>query len=127
MSQSKDGRLVLSIVPNTGRRRPLSNQIVNLKINNEGRDRSSLQQNMHYLLAHGVAPDGCNHRSLRANFTVLPQLTAGACNSATYGHTEEETVEFACVLIDAGVDVNALADQLQSIPLGWRHSVVIVG
>jgi ankyrin repeat protein len=94
-----------------------------LKINNEGWDPRSLQRNLERLLAHGYDPNVRNHRSSRANFTILHHLAAKACNPGAYGHTATEIVDFARVLIDAGADPNALEDQLQSTPLGWAARI----
>lgn len=98
-------------------------RIGDLKINNEGWDPRSLQRNLERLLAHGYDPNVRNHRSSRANFTILHHLAAKACYPGAYGHTATEIVDFARVLIDAGADPNALEDQLQSTPLGWAARI----
>ena len=94
-------------------------RIGNLKINNENWDRRSLQRNLERLLDHGFNPNLRNNRTSRADFTILHHLAAKTCNAAAYGHTEEEMIDFARVLIDAGADVNALENQLMSTPLAW--------
>ena len=38
---------------------------------------------------------------------------------SNYGHTVEEIVAFAQILVDGGAEVNVLESQLHSTPLGW--------
>lgn len=91
----------------------------NLKITNEGWDRRSCVRNLQRLIDAGFDPAQRNHRSGRADFTILHHLAARACNPSIYGHTDEEVVEFARILIDGGAEIEAVESQLQSTPLGW--------
>lgn len=91
----------------------------NLKIDNEGWDRRSYVRNLERLLAHGCRADLRCPRAPDIDWTILHHLAAKACNPVVYGHTEDEVLEFARLLIDAGADVNAIEQQLQSTPLGW--------
>ena len=91
----------------------------NLKINNEGFDRRNYITNLDKLLEYGVNPNLRNPRDARFNFTILHHLAGRSCNSRTYGHTAEEVIEFARMLLNHGADINALEDKLKSTPLGW--------
>ena len=91
----------------------------NLKINNEGFDRRNYITNLDKLLEYGVNPDLRNPRDERFNFTILHHLAGKSCNPITYGHTAEEVIEFAHMLLDHGADINAMEDKLKSTPLGW--------
>lgn len=91
----------------------------NLKINNEGFDRRNYIANLDKLLKYGVNPNLRNPRDERFNFTILHHLAGKSCNSRTYGHTAEEVVEFARMLLNHGADINAIEDKLKSTPLGW--------
>ncbi|MDE0187170.1 MAG: ankyrin repeat domain-containing protein [Candidatus Poribacteria bacterium] len=90
-----------------------------LKISNEGFDRRNAVTILGMLLEHGVNPNLRNPRDERFNFTILHHLAGKSCNSRTYGHTEDEVVEFARLLLDNGADVNAIENKLKSTPLGW--------
>ena len=90
-----------------------------LKINNEGFDRRNSYTILGMLLEHGVNPNLRNPRDERFNFTILHHLAGKSCNSRTYGHTEEEVVEFASLLLNYGADINATDNKLKSTPLGW--------
>ena len=90
-----------------------------LKINNEGFDRRNCITILGMLLEHGVNPNLRNPRDERFNFTILHHLAGKSCNSRTYGHTEEEVVEFARLLLNYGADINAIDNKLKSTPLGW--------
>ena len=90
-----------------------------LKINNEGFDRRNYITNLDKLLEYGVNPNLRNPRDERFNFTILHHLAGKSCNSRTYGHTAEEVVEFARMLLNHGADINALEDKLKSTPLAW--------
>ena len=89
-----------------------------LKIGNEGWDRRSYTRNLQRLLDAGFDPQLRASRSPRADFTILHHLAARACNASS-GHTTDEVVEFARILVDGGAEVDALEKQLQSTPLGW--------
>lgn len=91
----------------------------NLKITSDGWDRRSYIRNLQRLIDAGIDPGQRNHRSGRADFTILHHLAARACNPSIYGHTAEEVVEFARILVDSGAEVDALESQLCSTPLGW--------
>ena len=65
------------------------------------------------LLDYGVNP---NVRWYE-NVTLL-HLIQG-CNDVRR-NTEEDMTEFARVLLDHGADINAIDDEMQSTPLGWR-------
>ena len=71
------------------------------------------------LLEQGVNPNLRNPRDERFNFTILHHLAGRSCNSRTYGHTEEEVVEFARLLLNHGADINAIENKLKSTPIGW--------
>ena len=90
-----------------------------LKISNEGFDRRNSYTILGMLLEHGVNPNLRNPRDERFNFTILHHLAGKNCNSRTYGHTEEEVVEFARLLLNHGADINAIDNKLKSTPLGW--------
>ncbi len=90
-----------------------------LKINNEGFDRRNYIANLDKLLKYGINPNLRNPRDERFNFTILHHLAGKSCNSRTYGHTAEEVVEFARMLLNHGADINAIEDKLKSTPLGW--------
>ena len=90
-----------------------------LKISNEGFDRRNAITILGMLLEHGVNPNLRNPRDERFNFTILHHLAGKSCNSRTYGHTEEEVVEFARRLLNHGADINAIDNKLKSTPLGW--------
>lgn len=90
-----------------------------LKISNEGFDRRNAITILKMLLEHGVNPNLRNPRDERFNFTILHHLAGKSCNSRTYGHTEEEVVEFARLLLNYGADINGLDNKLKSTPLGW--------
>ena len=90
-----------------------------LKISNEGFDRRNAITILGMLLEHGVNPNLRNPRSEWFNFTILHHLAGKSCNSRTYGHTEEEVVEFARLLLKYGADINAIDNKLMSTPLGW--------
>ena len=91
----------------------------NLKINNEGFDRRNYIINLDRLLEYGVNPNLRNPRDARFNFTILHHLAGKSCNPVTYGHTVEEVIEFARMLLNHGADINAMEDKLKSTPLGW--------
>ncbi|MCZ6679277.1 MAG: sigma-70 family RNA polymerase sigma factor, partial [Candidatus Poribacteria bacterium] len=91
----------------------------NLKINNDGFDRRDYITILEMLLSHGVNPNLRNPRDERFNFTILHHLAGKSCNPVTYGHTAEEVVEFAGLLLDHGADINATERKLKSTPLGW--------
>lgn len=91
----------------------------NLKINNEGFDRRDSIAILDMLLEYGIDPNLRNPRDERFNFTILHHLAGKSCNPITYGHTAEEVVEFARMLLNHGADINALEDKLKSTPLGW--------
>lgn len=91
----------------------------NLKICNDGWDRRSTIRNLQRLVDAGFDVNVRNHRSTRADYTILHHLAARSCNPSVYGHTDEEVVEFARILIDGGAEVDALESQLHSTPLGW--------
>lgn len=91
----------------------------NLKINNEGFDRRNYITILDMLLEHGIDPNLRNPRDERFNFTILHHLAGKSCNSRTYGHTAEEVIEFAGMLLKHGADINAIEDKLKSTPLGW--------
>ena len=91
----------------------------NLKINNEGFDRHNYVTILGMLLEYGIDPNLRNPRDARFNFTILHHLAGKSCNPITYGHTAEEVVEFARMLLKYGADINALEDKLKSTPLGW--------
>lgn len=90
-----------------------------LKINNEGFDRRNYITILGMLLEYGIDPNLRNPRDERFNFTILHHLAGKSCNSRTYGHTAEEVVEFARMLLNHGADINAIEDKLKSTPLGW--------
>ena len=90
-----------------------------LKINNEGFDRHNYITILGMMLGHGVNPNLRNPRDERFNFTILHHLAGRSCNSRTYGHTEDEVVEFARLLLNHGADINAIENKLKSTPLGW--------
>lgn len=90
-----------------------------LKINNEGFDRRNCITILGMLLEYGIDPNLRNPRDERFNFTILHHLAGKSCNSRTYGHTAEEVVEFARMLLNHGADINAMEDKLKSTPLGW--------
>ena len=90
-----------------------------LKINNEGFDRRNYITNLDKLLEYGIDPNLRNPRDERFNFTILHHLTGKSCNPITYGHTAEEVIEFARMLLNHGADINAMEDKLKSTPLGW--------
>ena len=90
-----------------------------LKINNEGFDRRNYITNLDKLLEYGIDPNLRNPRDERFNFTILHHLAGKSCNPITYGHTAEEVVEFARMLLNHGADINAMEDKLKSTPLGW--------
>ncbi len=90
-----------------------------LKINNEGFDRRNSITILGMLLEYGIDPNLRNPRDQRFNFTILHHLAGKSCNSRTYGHTAEEVVEFARMLLNHGADINAVEDKLKSTPLGW--------
>ena len=94
-------------------------RIGNLKIDNEGFDRRNYITILSMLLEHGVNPNLRNPRDERFNFTILHHLAGNGCNPITYGHTEDEVVEFARLLLNHGADINAMEDKLKSTPLGW--------
>lgn len=91
----------------------------NLKICNEGWDRRSAIRNLQRLVDAGFDVNVRNHRSARADYTILHHLAARACNPSIYGHTDDEVVDFARILVDGGAEIDALESQLQSTPLGW--------
>jgi len=91
----------------------------NLKITGEGWDRRSYVRNLQRLIDEGFDPGQRNHRSGRADFTILHHLAARSCNPGIYGHTAEEVVDFARIFVDGGAEVDALESQLHSTPLGW--------
>ena len=90
-----------------------------LKINNEGFDRRNCITILGMLLEYGINPNLRNPRDERFNFTILHHLAGKSCNSRTYGHTADEVVEFARMLLKHGADINAMEDKLKSTPLGW--------
>ena len=94
-------------------------RIGNLKIGCEGWDRRSYLRNLQRLVDAGFDVTLRNSRTSRADFTILHHLAARSCNPVNYGHTVEEVVEFARILVDGGADVDALESQLHSTPLGW--------
>jgi RNA polymerase sigma factor (sigma-70 family) len=94
-------------------------RIGNLKIGIEGWDRRSYVRNLQRLVDAGVDVTTRNERTTRADFTILHHLAARSCNPVDYGHTVEEVVEFARILVDGGAEVDAMESQLQSTPLGW--------
>ena len=91
----------------------------NLKINNEGFDRRDSIAILDMLLEYGIDPNLRNPRDERFNFTILHHLAGKSCNPITYGHTAEEVIEFARMLLNHGADINAIEDKLKSTPLGW--------
>lgn len=91
----------------------------NLKINNEGFDRRNCITILDMLLEYGINPNLRNPRDERFNFTILHHLAGKSCNPVTYGHTTEEVIEFARMLLNRGADINAIEDKLKSTPLGW--------
>lgn len=91
----------------------------NLKINNEEFDRRDSIAILDMLLEYGIDPNLRNPRDERFNFTILHHLAGKSCNPVTYGHTVEEVIEFARMLLNHGADINALEDKLKSTPLGW--------
>lgn len=91
----------------------------NLKITSEGWDRRSYVRNLQRLIDAGFDAGQRNHRSGRADFTILHHLAARSCNPSVYGHTADEVVEFARILVDSGAEIDALESQLHSTPLGW--------
>ncbi|RKU10712.1 hypothetical protein C6502_10835 [Candidatus Poribacteria bacterium] len=91
----------------------------NLKINNEGFDRRDSIAILDMLLEYGIDPNLRNPRDERFNFTILHHLAGKSCNPITYGHTTEEVIEFARMLLNHGADINAMEDKLKSTPLGW--------
>ena len=91
----------------------------NLKINNEGFERRNYITILGMLLEQGVNPNLRNSRDERFSFTILHHLAGKSCNPITYGHTEEEVVEFARLLLNYGADINAIDSKLKSTPLGW--------
>ena len=90
-----------------------------LKINNEGFDRHNYITILDMLLEYGIDPNLRNPRDERFNFTILHHLAGKSCNSRTYGHTAEEVIELARMLLKHGADINAMEDKLKSTPLGW--------
>ncbi|MEE3265082.1 MAG: ankyrin repeat domain-containing protein, partial [Candidatus Latescibacterota bacterium] len=91
----------------------------NLKIANEGWDRRSYVRNLKRLIDAGFDPTQRNHRSGRANFTILHHLAARSCNPSMYGHTTDEVVDFARIFVEGGVEIDAIESQMHSTPLGW--------
>ena len=77
-------------------------RIGNLKIDNEGFDRRNYITILGMLLEHDVNPNLRNPRDERFNFTILHHLAGNGCNPITYGHTEDEVVEFARLLLNHG-------------------------
>ena len=94
-------------------------RIGNLKIGNDGWDRRSYARNLQRLVEAGFDLTARNSRTSRADFTILHHLAARSCNPVHYGHTVDEVVEFARILVDGGAEIDALESQLLSTPLGW--------
>ena len=94
-------------------------RIGNLKIGNDGWDRRSYVRNLQLLVDAGFDLKARNSRTNRADFTILHHLAARSCNPVNYGHTAEEVVDFARILVDGGADVDVIESQLHSTPLGW--------
>ena len=97
-------------------------RIGNLKIGNDGWDRRSYVRILKALVDAGFnlkARNSDRGGALRADFTILHHLAARSCNPVNYGHTVEEIVAFAQILVDGGAEVNVLESQLHSTPLGW--------
>ena len=94
-------------------------RIGNLKIGNDGWDRRSYVRNLQLLVDAGFDLKARNSRTNRADFTILHHLAARSCNPVNYGHTAEEVVDFARILMDGGADVDVIESQLHSTPLGW--------
>ena len=94
-------------------------RVGNLKIGNDGWDRRSYGRNLQLLVDSGLNLQARNSRTSRADFTILHHLAARSCNPVHYGHTVEEVIDFARILVDGGAEVDALESQLHSTPLGW--------
>ncbi|HCL28951.1 MAG TPA: hypothetical protein DIC52_10990 [Candidatus Latescibacteria bacterium] len=94
-------------------------RIGNLKIGNDGWDRRSYVRNLQRLVDAGFNLKARNSRTSRADFTILHHLAARSCNPVEYGHTVEEVVDFARILVDGGAEVDTIESQLHSTPLGW--------
>ena len=76
-------------------------------------------RNLQLLVDAGFDLKVRNSRTNRADFTILYHLAARSCNPVNYGHTAEEVVDFARILVDGGADVDVIESQLHSTPLGW--------
>ena len=87
-----------------------------LKINNDDFERQNYISILGMLLAYGVNPNLRNHRDPKNDHTILHRIASPWC---CHGHTQEEAIAFARLMLDHGADINAREGELMSTPLGW--------